>query len=318
MNSKINKIAVIHWLEGQNVRRAAVVANLVIVVVIAFALAKLTWAVLDKGDQGEIAPKPSANVETKITNSKMGGDNIAALHIFGAERKQPPKQRTERPKPPPKRRAEKLNFTLKGILYSDDPKFARAMIEDGSRNENSYAIGSSIKGKAIVEAINRDNVILVKSDKTKETLKLPDKTANKGSKKSSKPSRLANRSRRSRVTPENAAMPGRGGSSVSTDMSLGEIREMLQKDPDAINQVVRISPISRGKKFLGFRVSPGKNRAIFKSLGLKVGDIVTAVDGVQLDSPQKGFQVIEKLATASSINLTVKSGSTERAVTLSF
>lgn len=313
MTKKINKIAVIHWLEGQNVRRAAIVANLVIVVVIAFALAKLTWAVLDKGDQGEIAPKKSANIETKINNSQMDGENVAALHIFGAEQKQ--RKRTERkqpPRPPTQRRSEKLNFTLKGILYSEDPKFARALIEDSSRNENNYAIGSSIKGKAIVDAINRDHVVLIKSDKSKEILKLPDKTATKGSSRSaSKPSRLANRSRRSR---QESSQPNK----VSSDMSLGEIREMLQKDPDAINQIVRISPISRGKKFLGFRVSPGKNRSIFKTLGLKVGDIVTAVDGVQLDSPQKGFQVIEKLATASSINLTVKSGSTERAVTLSF
>ncbi len=314
MAKKINKIAVIHWLEGQNVRRAAVIANLVIVVVIAFALAKLTWAVFDKGDQVNIAPKTSANVETKITDSKKSGENIAAQHLFGPKPKQVTKpKRQERPKPPP-RKAAKLNLTLKGILYSDDPKFARAMIEDSSRNENSYAVGSSIKGQAIVDSIHKDKVILIKSDKTKETLKLPDKTDAGKSKKSSKPSRLANRSRRS--SRREANMAGVGG--ISGDMSLGQIREMLQKDPDAINQVVRISPISRGKKFLGFRVSPGKNRNVFKSLGLKVGDIVTAVDGIQLDSPQKGFQVIEKLASAASINLTVKSGSTERTVTLNF
>ncbi len=315
MTKKINKIALIHWLEGQNVRRAAVIANLVIVVVIAFALAKLTWAVLDKGNQGEIAPKASTNVETKINNSKMGGDNIAALHIFGKEEKKPIRPPKQPPRQPVSRPAEKLNLTLKGILYSDDPRFARALIEDSSRNENNYAVGSSIKGMAIVEEINRDNVVLVKSDKTKEVLKLPDQTDAGSSKRaSSKPSRLANRSSRSRRT-----APGHSNTtSVSSDMSLGQIREMLQKDPDAINQVVRISPISRGKKFLGFRVSPGKNRDIFKTLGLKVGDIVTAVDGVTLDSPQKGFQVIEKLASASSINLTVKSGSTERQVTLNF
>ncbi|THB70174.1 MAG: type II secretion system protein GspC [Gammaproteobacteria bacterium] len=315
MNKKINKMAVIHWLEGQNVRRAAIVANLVIVVVIAFALAKLTWAALDKGDQGEIAPKTSKSVETKINNSKLGGDNIAALHIFGTKPAAPNRPKRKPPKKPASRPAAKLNLTLKGILYSEDPRFARAMIEDSSRNENSYAIGSSIKGQAIVDQINRDNVVLVKSDKSKETLKLPDKTANKNSKRSSsKPSRLANRSLRDR----RAAAHNTGLAAAKPDISLGEVREMLQKDPDAINQVVRISPISRGKKFLGFRVSPGKNRNIFKSLGLKVGDIVTAVDGVQLDSPQKGFQVIEKLASASSINLTVKSGSTERVVTLNF
>lgn len=318
MTKKINKITVIHWLEGQNVRRAAVIANLVIVVIISYALAKLSWAVVDNGDKGGVAPTVSASVQKKISSRKFGGDNIAALHIFGNAKKIQSNKIT--PPPPPKNKsAAKLNFTLKGILYSDDPKFARAMIEDSSRKENTYAIGSSVKGQAIIDSIHKDKVVLLRSDNSKETIRLPDKTDAGNKKQSSRSSRLSNRSKRSRSSHNPVNRGSNSGlSSLSGDISLSEVRQTLMKDPDSINQVVKISPISRGKKFLGFRVSPGKNRNIFKALGLKVGDIVTAVDDVKLDSPQKGFQVIEKLSTAQSMNLTVKSGSTERTVTLSF
>ncbi len=320
MTKKINKITIIHWLEGQNVRRAAVIANLVIVVIISYALAKLSWAVLDKGDKDIAAPTVSASVQKKISNRTFGGDNIAALHIFGNASTKPTQPKAKQPRlPKPDRSVAKLNFTLKGILYSDDPKFARAMIEDSSKKENTYAIGSSVKGQAIVDSIHKDKVILLRSDNSKETIRLPDKTAAANKKSSSKSSRARDRLKRSRSSRNPVTRgAGNGLSSLSGDISLSEVRQTLMKDPDSINQVIKISPISRGKKFLGFRVSPGKNRNIFKALGLKVGDIVTAVDDVKLDSPQKGFQVIEKLSTAQSMNLTVKSGSTERNVTLSF
>ncbi|MEE9351980.1 MAG: hypothetical protein V3U78_06935, partial [Thiotrichaceae bacterium] len=67
-----------------------------------------------------------------------------------------------------------------------------------------------------------------------------------------------------------------------------------------------------------FRLSPGKNRKLFRKLGLRPGDIVTQVNGVTLDSPAKGLMVLTELSSAESISIVVKRGDQEVSIEKSF
>ena len=57
---------------------------------------------------------------------------------------------------------------------------------------------------------------------------------------------------------------------------------------------------------VGYRVSPGANRALFDSFGLKDQDIAVALNGLDLTDDKQALQVMQQLATLPSITLTVQ------------
>ena len=70
--------------------------------------------------------------------------------------------------------------------------------------------------------------------------------------------------------------------------------------------LVRAAPVNENGQFIGYRISPGQDRALFNKFGLQNGDVVTAVNGITLDNPLKGFKVLEQVANATQLNLQVK------------
>ena len=53
---------------------------------------------------------------------------------------------------------------------------------------------------------------------------------------------------------------------------------------------------------------PGPNRKAFDSLGLKAGDLVTAINGTPLTDPAIGRQVFASLSGSSNARLTIVRG----------
>jgi general secretion pathway protein C len=63
-----------------------------------------------------------------------------------------------------------------------------------------------------------------------------------------------------------------------------------------------------GGQLKGYRVYPGKDRSAFTAAGLRPGDLVTSVNGVQLDDPAKALQMLGDLGQAGQVNLVVERG----------
>jgi general secretion pathway protein C len=49
----------------------------------------------------------------------------------------------------------------------------------------------------------------------------------------------------------------------------------------------------------GYRVDPGKSGAQFTQLGFKSGDVVTSVNGINLDNPANTMQLYQLMRSAS-------------------
>jgi general secretion pathway protein C len=69
-------------------------------------------------------------------------------------------------------------------------------------------------------------------------------------------------------------------------------------------------------KLRGFRAYPGRNRAIFNKLGLKPGDLVTAINGTMLDDPQRSQEVFNTIQTSNSVTVTVERGGQKQDISL--
>jgi general secretion pathway protein C len=55
----------------------------------------------------------------------------------------------------------------------------------------------------------------------------------------------------------------------------------------------------------GYRVYPGQNQQLFTNAGLRPGDLVTSVNGVALDDPQKSLQMLNDLSKAHDVTVVV-------------
>jgi len=181
-----------------------------------------------------------------------------------------------------------LNLKLIGLLADDREQYSRALIAQGAE-ENSYAIGDDVARGVTLQAIFPDRVILSRNGRL-ETLRLERDTPGAGG--DGAPPVALN---------EERAAPG-------TPPPLAQIRDEVLKDPAKASEYVRVQPANVGGQLKGYRVYPGKDRSAFTAAGLRPGDLVTSVNGVQLDDPAKAVQMLGDLGQAGQVNLVVERG----------
>ena len=96
------------------------------------------------------------------------------------------------------------------------------------------------------------------------------------------------------------------------------LRRLVENDPGVLSQVMRAVPSydSAAGKLRGFRIYPGRNRAAFNNLGLRPGDLVTAINGAALDDPQRGQEIMNTVETSDRATVTIERGGQAQDLTL--
>lgn len=273
-------------------------AEVVFVVLIAIALARLVWLLVPMPPESAIdlqAPVTSAPTASK--GVEVG--QILAAHLFGQY--QAPKDPViEDIQDAPDTR---LNLTLFGILAATADRGSRALISAPSVEDKPYAIGDDVVKGVRLQAIFPDRVILARAGQL-ETLRLK-KDEGGTSQLGGAPSRAA-------------AAPTNDPISISGDTAamLSDIREKLLADPGQAANYVRVQPASEGGQLQGYRLYPGRNRAAFTAVGLRPGDLVTQVNGIQLNNANTALQMLGQLSQASNLSVVVKRGGREQTMNI--
>ncbi len=85
----------------------------------------------------------------------------------------------------------------------------------------------------------------------------------------------------------------------------GNLRRRLYRDPQSLADVVNVAAVWQDDQLLGYRVSPGRDRAQLEQLGFRTGDLVTGVNGIELTGPGKAMELyrVMREATEASIEL---------------
>jgi general secretion pathway protein C len=228
--------------------------------------------------QAIAAPAPNAH--------KAGTDvqSVISAHLFGIAAADPNQDPSSAP-------ASMANLVLTGTIATQDPKHGVAIVSDGGPSK-VYSVGDNIGG-ASLHSVYLDRVILDRGGSL-ETLLLP------------------------RVLPNMHAPVRPPGASPRTVAAVENIRHMVQQDPGILDQVMRTVPSydNAAGKLRGFRAYPGQNRAIFGKLGLKPGDLVTAINGTQLDDPQRSQEVFNTIQTSDHVNVTVDRAGQKQEISL--
>jgi general secretion pathway protein C len=260
--------------------------SLILAALIAIELARMAISFLG----GPVkTPQPVVN-RPAAPHVRPGVDvqKVVSAHLFGMAAVEPGAQ------DPADAPLSSANLVLAGTIASQDPKHGVAIISDGGPAK-VFSVGDNVSG-ATLHSVYLDHVILDRAG-VLETLMLPRLLAG------SRPM---------------AATRRPGGGDPRTVAAVDNIRRLVQQDPGILDQVMRTvaSYDNAAGKLRGFRAYPGRNRAIFNKLGLKPGDLVTAINGTVLDDPQHSQEVFNTIQTSDHVTVTVERGGQKQDITL--
>src|SRR5580658_6860884 len=229
---------------------------------------------------------PQPIVTTAANAHKPGADvqSVVSAHLFGIAAADPNQDPANAP-------TSTANLVLAGTIATQNPKHGVAIVSDGGPSK-VYSVGDNIGG-ASLHSVYLDRVILDRGGSL-ETLLLP------------------------RQLPSSHAPARAPAASPRTAAAVENIRRMVQQDPGILDQVMRTVPSydNAAGKLRGFRAYPGQNRAIFGKLGLKPGDLVTAINGTQLDDPQRSQEVFNTIQTSDHVTVTIERGGQKEDISL--
>ena len=282
-------------VRGRVAEHMPLIVNLVLILALAQSFAKITWMAIPKPHLEQDLALISGNKTNPAhpVNQQVIKQSISQWHLFGEVKIQQPTVEEPQPVVMPE---TPLNLTLRGVVSSKADEVASAIIADASGHEDFYIIGSQVPGGAVLEEIYSDRVILRRNNRL-ETLKLPQEADAENS--------TGFQSRTNYRQPR--VLPG-SGSSRDTGALLHQYREALINDPQSVMDLVRAYPVRENGKLIGYKVRPGRDRQLLQKFGLRSGDVVTAVNGVPLDNPLKGLEIMRDLTTATQVSLDIKRG----------
>ncbi len=291
--------------------------SLLLVIALGISLAKLMWLVITP--QPQLVLEPQDNKIAALTKKEATnyGKLIADQHIFGEVviKKAPPK-----PKIKPKQVVKpvapkiKLNAKLHGIVaYKTQEGFA--LISNNNGRQKVYAKGDPLQEGVTISDILPTKV-LVDNNGTIEELLLPKKLKTNKSRSTPAIGNRATNNLAKYTNLPNGNTPSTGANANKPD--LNQFRQEILANPAKLTDIVRASPAIINGQFTGFRIRSGKNRKLFRQLNFRANDIITEINGIVLDDPNKGVEILGQLESATDLSIKVKRGNQEVFIDHSF
>ena len=254
--------------------------NVLVLLGLTYSLAAATWRMMPPPEAlpaPQAATQPTTSATAAPQAAVPAGRQLAGMHLFGEL-----KVEVEEAPKPVDLPVTQLKLTLKGLMASTVPEEARAIVADPSGKESFYKIGDKLPGNAELSEIHSDRIVLKRGTRF-ETLKLP--------KDELSPTEF----KRSAGAPSVADTP-------SSQTSLRQYRDALLNDPASVGDIVQFKPHSSG----GYELQPGRDRQFLARSGLRPGDVVKSVDGIELDNPAKGLRLLRDLKGKDKIHLEIE------------
>ncbi len=179
-----------------------------------------------------------------------------------------------------------IPLILAGVIAGRDPARGQAIIGPNATAAKLYAVGDAIQGGARLHEVYSDHVILERNGAL-EALRLP------------------------RNLPSQAPLPVSTPALPARSASVGGNSSLLAG-------LVRVQPVFNQGKLSGYRIFPGggKGGSVFTQLGLKPGDLITAVNGTALDDAGRAMEVLQTLSSSGSATITVSRNGQSQEVNL--
>lgn len=280
-------------LQSPQTRRVILVINLLLIVWIASILASLTWELLSPDAAIEPVEAVADAAAVQVNPDRQLISQMPGWHLMGVARQSSAPVQASTPVTAPE---TKLKLILRGVLASNDPDNARAIIADPRGKELQYGLGDTLPGNAELSEVHPDRIILKRNGRF-ETLRLPK--TEKGS------TRVASRSVSARR------------STQSPQQRLTNARQQLRQSPGNLSNLIRATPKrGEGGKTVGYVLSPGRDPDLFAQVGLQPGDVAIQINDIKLDNPSNSARALKSMQSGESVTVTVLRNEQEEVLSL--
>lgn len=198
-----------------------------------------------------------------------------------------------------------LNLQLQGVMSASEAKLARALILAEGRQQQ-YTVGEQLpaSGKVVLAKVLVDRAIIDNNGRY-ETLWLYDPNA----------AGLVQPQPMAQAQPAVATVDKRGDAAVTALAQ--DYRQQLYQNPSGLTDVMQLSVAREGDKLIGYRVRPGRDPQQFQQFGFRPDDVITAINGVTLDDPQRALELYNLLRNATEATFSVRRGGEELTLVVS-
>jgi len=176
-----------------------------------------------------------------------------------------------------------MPLVLAGVLATEDPKQGMAIIGESAQGAKVVAVGQQVPGGAQLNSVYNDRAIIDRGG-VLEAVYLPRKTGG------------------AIVGPAPEPIPT---AAEGNEAMVERMRKLVSDDPGLISQVMRPQPVFAGGEMKGFRIYPGANRQAFARMGLRAGDMVTAINGTPLNDKDRAQEIFGTLASSTDARVTI-------------
>ena len=245
-----------------------------------------------KGSQNLLVYSPTKDSGSSYSQLKK---SVIARNIFNKSGTIPPEDLDDNPlgliknfeEVPCSTQEEKLPVELVGILFTSNPKMNLVTFKD-SRVETAdvYREGQhiieydayeiyKINSPSSVQLRNQNKKICLQTDSSQRTL----------AKKTDDVS---------------------GNEDQVTELDSEFVSEQIGPGFSRILNSARLVPESMNGKTIGFKIYGITSGSLFEKIKLENGDVITSVNGINLEDPSQGFKIYEALQDETNITLQIK------------
>ncbi|MRT51382.1 type II secretion system protein GspC [Raoultella sp. RIT712] len=257
--TKINK---------KNIPHASSIVMLIILLLTAQQLAKLSWRAIVPATVPDIEINDTAEPAAILPAAKT---ELPRFTLFGRAEQTSPSSSAGGSLEQTPLSALKLRIT--GLLTSSDASRSIAIMAKGNQQVSLMTGDNTPGNEARIIAILADRIIVNYRGRNEAILLNDDAT-------------------------EKAATP----SATPQTSRLSQIRQQ----PQSILNYLNISAVMVNEQLSGYRLNPGKDPTFFRESGLHENDLAVALNGLDLRDKQQAQQALKQLPELNEITLTVE------------
>jgi general secretion pathway protein C len=224
---------------------------------------------------GRASPAGAGKAAASAPRHAVDVAAVTNAHLFGAPPVAAPSAQDAANAP-----QTSMPLVLTGIISAEDPQNGLAILGQTAATAKVYAVGDNVPGGAKLHSVFADRVVIDRNGNL-ETLALPRQTSPGG------------------------APPPSAAALQTESPVMDRMRKLMTDQPGLMADIMRPQPVFADGKQRGYRVYPGRNRQAFIRLGLRPGDLVTAINGTPLDDPNRGPEIFRTLGSSSEARITV-------------
>lgn len=271
------------WLPG--------VLNGGMLLLLTASLAQWTWLMI----KPPLPPLVVAPPAPPVSANTFSLQPLLAAHLFGQVSQELTGRRLDNLP------ISSLNLVLNGVIASGAGGYA--LISVNGQSQEPFAVGQTITGSAVLQAVYSDRVVISRNGAL-ESLLL------EGADNSQPPQDMgAPATNRTANAPADLVREtGTNHYIVARDQLTAQIRT-----PDFLRQATLV-PSSGG----GFLVRQIQPNSLYEKLGLRAGDVIKSINGQPINSAEDALKLYQQLSSITSVQLDVARGGKSEAIYYQF